>query len=96
MTIGIFVPAFGFTLLGQERIEGLVKSERARGVLMGVTAAVVGVIAATAMEMVVSTWWGWRGAAVGVSVLVLVSVVQRRWVVPLAVVGAMVAGAWVW
>lgn len=44
MTIGIFVPAFGFTLLGQERIEGLVKSERARGVLMGVTAAVVGVV----------------------------------------------------
>ncbi len=96
MTVGIFAPAFAFTLLGQEKIEMLVRSERARGVLMGVTAAVVGVIAATAMDMMVTTWWGWRGALVGVTVLIVVSLTSARWMVPLAVVGAMVAGAWLW
>lgn len=96
MTTGIFIPAFGFTLIGLERIEWLVRSERARGVLMGLTAAVVGVIAATAVEMAISTWWGWRGAMVGVSVLAVVSCFSSRWIVPVAVVGGLAAGAWLW
>ncbi|MBU6412721.1 MAG: chromate efflux transporter [Planctomycetes bacterium] len=96
MTAGIFLPSFLFTLIGFERIETLTRAERARGILIGVTAAVVGVIGATAVEMALSTWWGWRGALVGFAALVVLSAVGRRWSVPLVVVGALVAGAFLW
>lgn len=96
MTVGIFAPAFGFTLIGLERIEWLIRSERAKSVLMGLTAAVVGVIGAAAIEMAISTWWGWRGLLVGLTALLLVSVARARWIAPLTVVGAIAAGAWLW
>ncbi len=96
MTIGIFLPAFGFTLIGLEKIEWLMRSEWAKGILMGLTAAVVGVIAATAIDMTISTWWGWRGAIVGVSALVLVSAFSARWIAPLVVIGGMIVGVWLW
>lgn len=51
MTAGIFLPAFGFSLLFFERLERVVEDERVHRLLEGIAAAVVGLIAATAFDV---------------------------------------------
>ena len=57
MTAGIFLPAFAFSLLFFERLERVVEDERLHGFLEGVAAGVVGLIAATLLDL------GWSVAA---------------------------------
>jgi chromate transporter len=47
LTAGIFLPAFLFTLIGHQYLERLIQNETIHSFLDGVTAGVVGVIAAT-------------------------------------------------
>jgi chromate transporter len=51
MTAGIFLPAFAFTLLGHDALERFVHQPRIRVFLDGVTAGVVGLIAATTLVL---------------------------------------------
>ena len=51
ITVGIFLPAFGFTLIGHQLFERLVENERLHAFLDGVTAGVVGLISATAIQL---------------------------------------------
>ncbi len=51
MTAGIFLPAFSFTLLLGDRIEAVVERPGLHRFLEGVTAAVVGIIVVTALEL---------------------------------------------
>jgi chromate transporter len=51
MTVGIFLPAFAFTLLGHDAMERLVHQPRIRVFLDGVTAGVVGLIAGTTVVL---------------------------------------------
>lgn len=51
MTVGIFLPAFAFTLVGHEYLERLVEHRSLHSLLDGVTAGVVGLIAATTIEL---------------------------------------------
>ncbi len=51
MTAGIFLPAFAFSLLLYERLERVVDDQRIHRFLEGVAAAVVGLIAATTVEI---------------------------------------------
>jgi len=51
MTAGIFLPAFGFSLLLHDRLEKVVDNHMLHGFLEGVAAAVVGLIAATTVEL---------------------------------------------
>jgi chromate transporter len=51
ITAGMFLPAFALTLLAHEPLEKLVHQPRLRLFLEGVTAAVVGLIAATALAL---------------------------------------------
>ncbi|HEX8697930.1 MAG TPA: chromate efflux transporter [Myxococcaceae bacterium] len=51
MTVGIFAPAFGMTLLAHHPLERLVHHPRARVFLEGVTAGVVGLIGGTALPL---------------------------------------------
>lgn len=51
MTAGIFLPAFAFSLLFFDRLERVVENARLHAVLEGVAAAVVGLIAATTLEL---------------------------------------------
>jgi chromate transporter len=51
ITAGIFLPAFSFALLFYERLERVIEDERLHRFLEGVTAAVVGLIAATTLEL---------------------------------------------
>lgn len=51
MTIGIFLPAFAFTLFFHNQLEQLIDNKAIRTVLEGVSAGVVGLIAATTLEL---------------------------------------------
>lgn len=51
MTAGIFLPAFAFTLLFYDRLERVIEDKRLHRLLEGVTAAVVGLIAFTALQL---------------------------------------------
>jgi chromate transporter len=51
MTAGIFLPAFGFSLLFYERLEALVENRTLHSFLEGVAAGVVGLIAATTVDL---------------------------------------------
>jgi chromate transporter len=51
MTVGIFLPAFSFSLLFHERLEQVVENRNLHTFLEGVSAGVVGLIAATTVEL---------------------------------------------
>jgi chromate transporter len=51
MTVGIFLPAFSFGMFFHEQLERLVDNDRIRTFLEGVSAGVVGLIAATTVEL---------------------------------------------
>ena len=51
MTAGIFLPAFAFSLLFFDRLERVVEDQRLHRFLEGVAAGVVGLIAATLIEL---------------------------------------------
>jgi chromate transporter len=51
MTVGIFLPAFSFTLFFHDHLERMVDNKRVHTFLEGVSAGVVGLIAATTLEL---------------------------------------------
>ncbi|WP_147448208.1 chromate transporter [Mesorhizobium sp. YM1C-6-2] len=51
MTVGIFLPAFGFSLLFHDRLEKVITNNTLHSFLEGVAGAVVGLIAATTLEL---------------------------------------------
>jgi chromate transporter len=51
MTLGIFLPAFAITLVGHEPLERIVENRSLHDLLDGITAGVVGLIAATSVHL---------------------------------------------
>lgn len=93
ITAAIFAPAFGFTLIGHELIERIVDHPGIRHFLYGVTAGVVGLIAATTMGLFRAAIAGWPTGLIFVLVLVLLYRWPVKASVPVAVVGAAALGA---
>jgi chromate transporter len=55
ITLGVFAPAFAFTMIGHNYLERLVDNQSAHAFLDGVTAGVVGLISATALGIIIET-----------------------------------------
>lgn len=92
MTIGIFLPAFGFSLLFYRHLEAVVANPRLRYFLEGVTAGVVGMIVATLFELGRATIKdGWAVAIFAVVLLVLYKWKSKA-AIPIVVIGAGVLG----
>ncbi len=92
LTAGIFLPAFAFTLAGHNLMERLIANTALHSFLDGITAGVVGLIAATTLVLL-------RSAIVDLPALVIFGVglfILFRWKskmnVPVVVLGAAVAG----
>ena len=92
VTAGIFIPAFGFTLVAHDTIERLILRPGLHTFLTGVTAGVVGLIAVVALVLArASLDDGWR---VGIALLSVVALYRwhGRLVVPAVVLGGGLAG----
>lgn len=96
ITIGMFLPAFAFSMIFFERLEAVVENPALHRLLAGVAAAVVGVIAATLVQL------GWstaeRASSLGLSLalfavaLALVWRLKGKLVMPALVIGGGLGG----
>lgn len=100
MTAGVFLPAFAISLIFYERLESLLDIKAIRALLDGVTAGVVGLIAATSLQLAEGLV-AEAGAPVRVAVLAGVAVLglvvayrlKSGWAVPVLVGVAGLIGA---
>ena len=96
ITIGMFLPAFAFSMIFFERLEAAVESPALHRALAGVAAAVVGVIAATLLQL------GWvtalrvsdpvAGITIFVGGVAAMMLLKGKWVAPMLVIVAGAAG----
>jgi chromate transporter len=96
ITAGIFLPAFGMTLLFYDRIERVIEDVRLHRFLEGVAAGVVGMIVVTAAQLAISLAGTvpslvWAGAIFAAS-LALLYLWRSKLVILAVVVGAGLAG----
>ncbi len=55
ITLGVFLPAFAFSMIFYEHLEGVAENPRLHQILAGVAAAAVGIIAATSVQLAWTT-----------------------------------------
>lgn len=92
ITLGMFLPAFSFTLVGHAWIDRLVHEPRFHAALDGTAAAALGLIAATALRLCharLDSWFAWVLFACALVILLRVRKIST---VPLVIVTAAVAG----
>lgn len=94
MTVGIFLPAFAFTLLGHDALERLVHQPRIRLFLEGVTAGVVGLIAGTTLALLRLSLTGLEALLLFALVLGVLFASKARLLIPAVIAGAALWG-WV-
>lgn len=92
MTLGVFAPAFSFTLIGHRAIERLVDDARWHAALDAVAAAVVGLLCVAAVETAVQTIAAPWQAAVFLGAWAALATLKRRWMVPAVIAAAAAAG----
>ena len=88
ITIAIFAPAFAFTLIGHEYLEGLVNNQSAHAFLDGVTAGVVGLISATALGILSRTVIGLDAWIIFSLALIVLFRSRAKWTVAAVVLAA--------
>ncbi|MDX1378305.1 MAG: chromate transporter, partial [Anaerolineales bacterium] len=88
MTIGIFTPAFAFTMFGHDFLERLVDNKSAHEFLDGVTAGVVGLISATALVILSTTVTSLHAWIIFSASLLLLFRVNAKWTVAVVVLSA--------
>jgi len=92
MTIGIFTPAFSFTMFGHDFLERFVDNSSAHAFLDGVTAGVVGLISATALVILSSTLISLHAWIIFSAGLLLLFRSNAKWTIAAVVLGAGIYG----
>lgn len=92
MTAGMFLPAFAFTLVGHELMEQVIERPSVHAALDGVAAGVVGLIAATALQLLLATVTDLPRAAIFLAALVVAYRWKAKWAVLVIVAGAGLLG----
>lgn len=100
MTVGVFLPAFAFSLIFYERLESILDVKAIRSLLDGVTAGVVGLIAATSLQLAMGVA-AEASSAGRVAVLAMVALLglvvayrwKSGWAVPVVIALAGLIGA---
>ena len=95
MTIGVYLPAFCFPLLLHRQLDAMIKNVPLRHFLEGVTAGVVGLIAVTTLRLAIPAVPGVAAAMIGVVALITLYSWNSRIAVPVVVLAAGLAGAWI-
>jgi chromate transporter len=93
MTIGIFLPAFSFTLIGHNLFERIVDIKIVRAILDGITASVIGQVGMTSIELIRDTAAkSAAGALIFGVTLAFMYQIKSAWVSPVAMVCSALAG----
>ena len=96
ITAGMFLPAFAFSLILFERLEAIVENPALHRLLAGVAAAVVGIIAATFVQLGQATGARvaepWFALLLFAAALVVVWRIKGAWATPAIVAGGAIAG----
>lgn len=95
ITAGVFLPAFAFSMIFYDRLEAVVSEPRIRSALDGVAAAVVGLIAATAINLAIGLAGSPHPAAsvaIACAALATMYVVKSRYAPPVVLLLAGLAG----
>lgn len=92
LTIGIFLPAFAFTILAHDQLERIVSHPRIREFLEGVTAGVVGLITGTTIALMMVSIVSIPTAIVFAMALAALFYFKAKLVIPLVIAGAALAG----
>jgi chromate transporter len=88
MTIGVFAPAFAFTIIGHDALEKLVENKSAHAFLDGVTAGVVGLISATALIILSETVIGLNAWVIFSLAVIVLFISKSKWSVAWVVLAA--------
>lgn len=88
MTFGVFLPAFGFSLLFHRHLSAAVANPLLKHFLEGVTAGVVGLIAITTITLARSAIPNWQAAMIFVGALVVVYRWKSKLAIPAIMLGA--------
>jgi len=92
ITFGIFAPAFAFTMIGHEYVERLVENTAVHAFLDGVTAGVVGLIAATALGILSETLIGIHAWVIFALGLLTLFQSKAKWTIAAVILSAGVYG----
>jgi chromate transporter len=92
MTIGVFAPAFAFTMIGHEYVEKLIENKSIHAFLDGITAGVVGLISATAIYIFIETINSIPAFIIFSSALIILFISKSKWATAWVVLGAGLIG----
>jgi len=92
MTLGVFLPAFGFSLIFHRHLEALITNPLLRHFLEGVTAGVVGLIAITAVKLALAAIPNGSAGLIFAAALAILYVWRSKLAVPVIILGAGLAG----
>jgi chromate transporter len=97
ITVGMFLPAFAFSLVFFERLEHVVDHPRLQRTLDGVAGAAVGIIAATLVQLGMAAWERLAEPWLALPLFALAALAAWRlrgaWVTPAIVAAGAAAGA---
>ena len=94
MTAGVFLPAFGFTLLGHDVLERALHRPQVHRFLEGLTAGVVGLIAGTTLALMRSSLTGIEAWILFALALAALFATKARLAVPALILAAAAWGWW--
>lgn len=86
ITIGIFLPAFSFTLLGHKYLEKLIENKTFHGLLDSISAAVFGILLVTALQIFLHTVTSTLSALIFIIALAGFYFLKWRWSTPLIII----------
>ncbi len=92
ITIGIFLPAFAFSLIGHDALERLIHQPRIRLFLEGVTAGVIGLIAGTTLALLKVSLTGLAAVILFAVVLTVLFVSKSRLAIPAVIAATALLG----
>jgi chromate transporter len=92
ITVGMFLPAFAITMLGHGLLERVVNDQRSHALLDGITAAVIGLVAATALQLGMAALTSLPTALIFGSALAAIYLWRAGAAVPVVILGAAALG----
>jgi chromate transporter len=93
MTAAIFLPAFAFTLVGHGFLERIIDNDQVHAFLDGVTAAVVGLMAWTTVNLLRTAIDDWVSLGISAGSLLVIFFWHSKWAVVAIMLAAAVIGA---